>query len=76
MTIDEVRLTEALVDCARDLLKAEPGWAIYNWTAFEMVMRRQDISRAQFKADKSYQRCLRAAFVEVNRKKGESDGRA
>jgi len=68
MTLEEIRLTKALVERARELLKVEPDWAIDSWPAFEMVMRRQDISRSVFKADPSYRRCLSAAFVEVNRK--------
>jgi hypothetical protein len=66
MTHAEIRLIKHLVTVAFDL-DARELLDTSNWTAFKMTMQRHRPSEPQFEVtDKQFERCLRAAFAEVN----------
>jgi hypothetical protein len=66
MTHAEIRLIKHLVTVAFDL-DARELLDISNWTAFKLTMQRHRPAEPQFEVtDKQFERCLRAAFAEVN----------
>jgi len=68
MTHNEIRTVKHLVEIARDILRAEPGWAVANFDAFKLVMLRNRPKGAQYEmSDKQFDRCLLAAWMEVRR---------